>query len=107
LPKIPEEVYLELKEYCSRLAGKGYVSAHGGNASIRRGDFMWITRHASSFEDLTPEDIVQVDVTGSSSFDAHASIETVVHRQIYLETRNLAVLHAHPPNTVALSFFHN
>lgn len=105
--KIPKEVYEELRDYCLRIARRGYVTAHGGNASIKSGNLMWITRHASSLENLKPEDVIQVNLEKPSSFDALASIETIVHRQIYLETPNLAVLHAHPPNSVALSFFMN
>ncbi|RJX15723.1 fuculose phosphate aldolase [Candidatus Bathyarchaeota archaeon] len=107
MPLVPKEVYEELKDYCSRLAQRGYVTAHGGNASIKAGNLMWITRHASSLEKLRFEDVIQVYLDKPSSFDALSSIETIVHRQIYLETPNLAVLHAHPPNSVALSFFMN
>ncbi len=105
MSRVPKEVYEELKDYCLRIARRGYVTAHGGNASIKSGNIMWITRHASSLENLKPEDVIQVSLEKPSSFDALASIETIVHRQIYLETPNLAVLHAHPPNSVALSFF--
>ncbi len=103
--RVPESVYKELKEYCARLARRGYVTAHGGNASIRSGNIMWITRHASSLENLRPEDVIQVYIDKPSSFDAIASTETIVHREIYRRTPNLAVLHAHPPHTVAMSFF--
>jgi len=107
LSRVPKEVYEELKDYCLRLARRGYVTAHGGNASIRSGNVIWITRHASSLEKLRPEDVIQVYVDKPSSFDSLASTETIVHREIYLRTPNLAVLHAHPPYTVALSFFYD
>lgn len=105
MSRVPKEVYEELKDYCLRIARRGYVTAHGGNASIKSGNIMWITRHASSLENLKPEDVIQVSLEKPSSFDVLASLETIVHRQIYLETPNLAVLHAHPPISVALSFF--
>ncbi len=105
MTKVPSYVYEELKDYCSRMARRGYVTAHGGNASIRSGDIMWITRHASSLEDLKPSDVIQVYVNKHSGFEALASTETIVHREVYLRTPNLAVLHAHPPYSVALSLF--
>lgn len=103
--RVPRSVYEELREYCSRLARRGYVTAHGGNASIRSGNIMWITRHASSLENLRPEDVIQVYIDKPSSFDALASTETIVHREVYRRTPNLAILHAHPPYSVAVSFF--
>ena len=102
---INQEVYKVLKEYASRIARRGYATAHGGNLSIRSGSYMWITRHACSLEDLKPEDIVKVPVDRPSSYDIIASTETPVHREIYRRTNNLVVLHAHPPFSVALSFF--
>ncbi len=107
MPKIPEEVYREIRKYALKLARRGYVTAHGGNISIRSGNIMWITRHASSLENLRFEDIIQVYVDKPSSFDALASTETIVHRKIYLKTPNLAIVHAHPPSTVALTFFYD
>lgn len=101
----PKAVYEQLREYCGRLARRGYVTAHGGNASMRGGDVMWITRHASSLESLRLEDVIEVYVDRPSSMDALASTEAIVHRRVYLETPNLAILHAHPPYAVALSFF--
>ncbi|MCX8176573.1 MAG: class II aldolase/adducin family protein [Candidatus Bathyarchaeota archaeon] len=107
MPKIPEEVYMEIRRYALKLARRGYVTAHGGNISIRSGNIMWITRHASSLENLRFEDVIQVYVDKPSSFDALASTETIVHRKVYSETPNLAIIHAHPPNTVALTFFYD
>ncbi|MHA1608276.1 MAG: class II aldolase/adducin family protein [Candidatus Freyarchaeota archaeon] len=105
MPRVPSYVYEELKDYCSRMARRGYVTAHGGNASIRSGDIMWITRHASSLEELRVDDVIQVYVDKPSGFEALASTETIVHREVYRRTPNLAVLHAHPPYSVALSLF--
>jgi len=98
-------IYEVLKEYASRLARRGYVTAHGGNLSVRSGRNMWITRHACSLENLKPEDVVRVPVDRPSSRDIIASTETPIHREVYLKTSNLAILHAHPPYSVALSFF--
>jgi L-fuculose-phosphate aldolase len=102
---IDHEIYEVLKEYASRIAKRGYVTAHGGNMSIRSGSYMWITRHACSLENLRPEDVVKVPVDRPSSYDIIASTEAPVHREIYRRTNNLVVMHAHPPFSVALSFF--
>ncbi|MEM2214072.1 MAG: class II aldolase/adducin family protein [Candidatus Nezhaarchaeales archaeon] len=102
---LDREIYEVLREYASRIAKRGYVTAHGGNLSIRSGDYMWITRHACSLENLKPEDIVRVPIDKPSSYDIIASTETPVHREVYKKTRNLNVMHAHPPFSVALSYF--
>ncbi|MCS7140269.1 MAG: class II aldolase/adducin family protein [Candidatus Nezhaarchaeota archaeon] len=102
---IDEEIYKVLRDYALRIARRGYVTAHGGNLSIRSGNVMWITRHACSLENLRPEDIVKVPVNRPSSRDVIASTETPVHREIYRRTGNLIVMHAHPPYSVALSYF--
>ncbi|MDI9620133.1 MAG: class II aldolase/adducin family protein [Candidatus Nezhaarchaeota archaeon] len=102
---IDKEVYEVLRGYASRIARRGYVTAHGGNLSIRSGNNMWITRHACSLEDLRVEDVVKVPVDRPSSRDVIASTETPVHREVYKRTSNLVVMHAHPPYTVAVSYF--
>lgn len=99
------EVYKVLKEYSGRMAKRGYITAHGGNMSIRSGNTVWITRHAASLEDLKPEDIVKIYIDKPSGHDLIASTETPVHLRIYKETPNLAILHGHPPHSVAMSFF--
>lgn len=102
---IDREAYEVLREYASRIARRGYVTAHGGNLSIRSGGYMWITRHACSLENLRPEDVVKVTVDRPSSYDIIASTETPVHREVYKRTGNLAVMHAHPPFSVTISYF--
>ena len=99
------EVYKTLRDYSSRMARRGYITAHGGNMSIRSGNTVWITRHAASLEDLRPEDIVKIYIDKPSGHDLIASTETPVHLRIYKETPNLAILHAHPPYAVTISFF--
>lgn len=99
------EIYLTFRDYSSRLTRRGYVTAHGGNMSMRSGDTVWITRHASSLESLRPEDVVKVYLSKPSGHDLIASTEKTVHFKIYQETPNLAIVHAHPPYSVALSFF--
>ncbi len=105
--KLDRQAYLIIKEYSSRLAKRGYITAHGGNISIRSGNIVWITRHAASLENLRPEDIVRIYIDRPTGHDLIASTEAPIHLRIYRETQNLAVLHAHPPYSVVLSFFYD
>lgn len=79
----------------------GLITSHGGNASIRRGDRLFITRHASMLGDLARGDIVKAPLEGTRP--PEASFELPVHREIYLHTQAGAIIHAHPPHAIALS----
>ncbi|HDI46481.1 MAG TPA: fuculose phosphate aldolase [Candidatus Methanomethylia archaeon] len=105
MSKMDWEIYEQIKDYAFRLARRKYITAHGGNISVRSGNTMWITRHAASLESLCPEDIIKVRVDKPIGHDLVASTETPVHRAVYQKTGNLCIMHAHPPYTVALSFF--
>ena len=54
---------------------------------------------------LTPDDIVEVPVVGTSPNDKIASSELIVHREIYKKTEHKAIIHAHPIHAVSLTFF--
>lgn len=81
----------------------GAVSSHGGNMSIRLGDRIAITRRGSMLAHLEPRDVI---VTGLEENDANvllASTEVNVHRAVYRATAAQAIVHAHPPYTIARS----
>jgi len=101
------KAYEMIREYALRLSKRNYVTAHGGNISIRSGNTVWITRHASSLEDLQPEEVVRLRMDEPVGHDIIASTETPVHLNIYRKTSNLAVVHAHPPYAIVLSFYYD
>lgn len=102
-----QEIYLRIKEYALRLARRGYLTVYGGNISVRKAGRLFITRHACSPEDIKPEDIIEIPVRGSSRLESVASADTFIHRAIYKMTPHLAVVHAHTPYAITLSFFYN
>jgi len=77
----------------------GLISSHGGNMSIRIGDEIVITRRGSMLGRLGDDDLVTTGIEPCSA-DEHCSRELVVHRAIYRASDALAVVHAHPVNTV-------
>ncbi len=93
----------EIVKWSRIIYGKGYVQGPGGNISVREGDQIYITKHGVSFQDLTPEDIVQVPLKKKSEFDGSASVELPTHREIYKVTGSKAIIHVHPIYTIALS----
>ncbi|MDQ7056286.1 MAG: class II aldolase/adducin family protein [Persephonella sp.] len=88
------------------LYNEGLVSSHAGNISARQGNSIFITKTGAMLGYLTEKDIVEVPVYETSQIDRVASSELIVHRAIYQTTDYKAVIiHAHPVNAVALSFF--
>ena len=83
---------------------QGLVSAQGGNLSVKLGEHLVITHRGSPLGSIQEGDLVQTGITKNSRATPLASTELEVHRCIYKNTSALAVVHAHPPYAVALSF---
>lgn len=83
----------------------GLNNSHSGNMSIRVNRMMAITRSGSMLHRLEYKDIVETLIDGEDSESARASRERPVHRAIYLQTGAQAIVHAHPPQLIAASFF--
>lgn len=80
----------------------GLISSHGGNMSVRLGDAVVITRHASMLGRLGHGDLVRLAL-GSASGQPEPSMDTSIHQAIYAATAARAVVHAHPRHAIALS----
>jgi len=83
---------------------RGLVSSHSGNLSIRLGDRLIITRRGSRLGCLQESDLIETGISRNDRSTPLASIELAVHRAIYQETAASAIVHAHPPHAIALSF---
>jgi len=83
---------------------QGLVSSQGGNLSIKLGEHLVITHRGSTLGSIQEGDLVETGINKNNRATPLASIELEVHRCIYQSTSALAVVHAHPPYSVALSF---
>jgi L-fuculose-phosphate aldolase len=83
---------------------QGLVSSQGGNLSIKLGEHLLITHRGSALGSIQEGDLVETGINKNSRATPLASTELEVHRCIYQNTSALAVVHAHPPYAVALSF---
>ena len=83
---------------------QGLVSPQGGNLSIRLGERLVITHRGSALGSIERGDLVETGLNKNDRATPLASTELEVHRCIYRRTPALAVVHAHPPHAVALSF---
>lgn len=85
------------------LFNRGLVASQSGNLSVRMGDKIMITRKHVMLNNLGERDLVETGIERNERGTPLASSELCVHRYIYRNTSALAVVHAHPPYTVALS----
>jgi L-fuculose-phosphate aldolase len=83
---------------------QGLVSPQGGNLSVKLGEHLVITHRGSALGYIQEGDLVETGVNKNNRATPLASTELEVHRCIYKNTPALAVVHAHPPYAVALSF---
>lgn len=98
----------ELISAVSYLSSSGYAPAGGGNASLRDGDNLLVTKTGVSLERLTEKDFVALPLdpaSGRKHPDAsEASKEWPFHAAAYLARPEInCVLHFHPPCSIALS----
>lgn len=90
----------DLVQYYRRLREYGYNDSHSGNASVREGEFLWVTPTGAFAELLKPHDLVACPLEGD--IPPGASLDAALHRGVYLGNPQVnAVLHSHGAYTVA------
>lgn len=95
----------QLVNFMRRIYDRGLTTTSGGNLSLLDdAGNMWITPGGIDKGGLTPGDIVRVCADGSRHGKHNPSSEYPFHRSVYrLRPDVRAVMHAHPPVTVAFS----
>jgi L-fuculose-phosphate aldolase len=102
-----ESTFSMLRDIGRDLFLRGLISSHAGNASVRVGRTIHITRRGSMLGRLHETDMIAVDLEKTDAHVLMASSELAVHRAIYKSTSALAVIHAHPPYATLLSMVHD
>jgi len=100
---IDERVYEQFREIGRGLYVDRLVSSHGGNMSVRLGGRVLIKRHGAMLGRLKPHDLIETGLEHDDGDAALASTDLSVHRAIYRTTAALAIVHAHPRVSIALS----
>ena len=97
------EICKELIKTCIEMESRGINQGTSGNLSIRYKSSFLITPSSISYNDMTPEDIVEMDWEGRFT-GKQPSSEWRFHRDI-LKSRNdiNVVLHCHSINATSLS----
>jgi L-fuculose-phosphate aldolase len=96
----------EIVQTAHALVENGLVRGAGGNVSAREGDIMWVSPSGYSFLDATPDDYPGVSLASGEIVrgDKRPSSEVLMHLAIYRNRPEVtAVIHTHPPITVALT----
>lgn len=89
----------ERRELCRigrRMVETGLVLGAAGNISVRRGDLVAISPAGMRLEEMTPEDLPVIDLTGAVvEGSRRPSSETPMHLAIYEATGAPAIVHTH------------
>ena len=94
----------QIIDTCLAMNAQGINQGSAGNVSLRHGDGFLITPSGLPYAALKPEDIVFVDLDGTSEGPLQPSSEWRMHRDIYAARAEAgAVLHAHSIFATALS----
>ncbi|WP_404546159.1 class II aldolase/adducin family protein [Dyella jejuensis] len=94
----------QIVTYGLKLAPSGLSQGTSGNLSVRSGDGFLISPSGMPYEEIGPEDVVQVALDGSYRHRLRPSSEWRFHRDIYAARPDVhAVVHAHPPYSTGLA----
>jgi L-fuculose-phosphate aldolase len=93
----------EFERIGKRLFAEHLVGGNFGNMSVRNGDGFFIKRTGTCLDIATEP--VFVPLSGEAPKEA--SSEYRVHRAVYSTTNHAAIVHAHPPYSVAASLVMN
>ncbi|WP_394199223.1 class II aldolase/adducin family protein [Litoreibacter albidus] len=87
----------EIIDCCRKMNASGLNQGTSGNVSLRHGEGLLITPTSRPYDSLTPEDIVYLDMDGTSHGRWQPSSEWRFHRDVLAARPDThAVLHAHP-----------
>lgn len=89
---------------CQRLVPEQLVKGTSGNVSARQGDLVAISPGTMEYDELTPEDVVIVNLDGKIVDGRRMpSSELEMHLTAYRSTSESAVVHTHSPFASVLS----
>jgi L-fuculose-phosphate aldolase len=98
-----DEVRGSIAEGCRALAAENLVVGTAGNVSARAGNTIAITATGATFDTLTSDEVVLVDMDGSVvAGDLEPTSEIELHLAIYREFDVGAIVHTHAPSAIAV-----
>jgi len=98
-------IFKELKKYSHLIVETGLVVGAGGNLSMRKGNYMYISPSGYDLQEVEDKHWVKVDIKSGEVFgEIKPSSEILMHLECYRTRPDItSVLHAHPTYSVAVS----
>lgn len=100
-----ERLLEEMEQIARRITAANLVVGPGGNISVRWKNTMFITPSGESFETVTKDHFVGVDIESGEQVigDRKPSSETRMHLACYRARPDMhSVVHTHPPYSIAV-----
>ncbi|WP_457755476.1 class II aldolase/adducin family protein [Thermodesulfatator indicus] len=92
-----------MAEFARKAGDEGLMVGTEGNLSVRVKDKVYITPSGVFKKELSPQDIVVLDLEGNVLEGRNPSSEYRMHLALYEAREDItAIIHAHPPYTLAL-----
>ena len=99
-----DEAKQQLVAACHRLDAEGQLIGTAGNDCIRVGDRVLVTATGAVLGDLTPDQVVEVDLEGALvAGTLQPTSEVYLHLSVYQAYDVAAVVHTHAPVSTAAS----
>lgn len=100
-----KNIFSDLRKYSHLIVDTGLVVGAGGNISMRKGDYMYISPSGYDLKEVEDEHWVKVHIqTGEVYGQIKPSSELLMHLECYRNRPDItSVLHAHPTYTIAVS----
>ena len=99
-----DDLRRQVIETCLSMNRLGLNQGRSGNVSVRIDEGFLLTGSGISYEDMEPEQVVQMDLQGTYAGDILPSSEWRMHLDIYRHRPDAgAIVHVHSPYATALS----
>jgi len=94
--------------FCHLLYERGFVRGSGGNLSLKRGKRIWITPTGISLRDISPADIVIMDLDGKVIKGGTPTTEKDFHLGILREREEISIVcHVHCSKIISATMLLN
>jgi L-fuculose-phosphate aldolase len=102
---VSQSLHEQVAWACRILALDGHGDFTLGHVSAREGDLVHMKRHHLGLEEVTPADVLTIDLDRNKvGGEGRVHLEAVLHTAVYRCRPDVqAVIHTHPPYATALS----
>ncbi|GIW03875.1 MAG: class II aldolase [Thermomicrobiales bacterium] len=105
MPALGQTLHEQVAWACRILAMRGHGDFTLGHVSARDGDRVHMKRNGIGLEEVTPADVLTIDLDGRKiAGEGRVHLEAVLHTEVYRARPDVGcVIHTHPLYTTALA----